>query len=203
MVGFNRRFAPFVTDAVDLLQSSANCQVTVRVNAGRLSDDHWLHDPLVGGGRLLGEGCHFVDLLMHCVGARLETVHAFAAPQSQRPLECSDDFVVSCRFADGSLGTLLYTAEGDARLGKERVEAFAGGQSLVIDDFRRLERYRNGRRSEVKRRQDKGHQQEIERFLGSCRGQVEAPDPSTYFASTEATMAAAESLLIGQPVVMA
>lgn len=203
MVGFNRRFAPFVLDAVELLRSSANCQMTVRVNAGRLPDDHWLHDPLLGGGRLLGEGCHFIDLLMHCIGVRLEAVHAFAAPQSQRPLECSDDFAISLRFADGSLGTLLYAAEGDARMGKERIEAFAAGQSLVIDDFRCLERYRNGRRSEVKRRQDKGHQQELERFLASCRGQAEAPDPSTYFASTEATMAAAESLLIGQPVMMA
>ena len=99
--------------------------------------------------------------------------------------------------------TLLYTAEGNARMGKERIEAFAGGQSLVIDDFRRLERYRNGRRADVKRRQDKGHRRELERFLSACLGQVEPPDSSTYFASTVATIAAAESMLTGRQVVTA
>ena len=203
MVGFNRRFAPFVSDAASLLQSSSHRSMAIRVNAGRLPADHWLHDPLVGGGRLLGEGCHFIDLLMHCMGTHLDAVHAFAQPVSGRPLECGDDFAVSLRFADGSLGTLLYTADGDARMGKERIEAFSAGQSLVIDDFRRLERYRDGRRSEVKRRQDKGHRQELERFLAACLGQAEPPDPSTYFESTQATFAAVESLLTGQSVVTA
>jgi predicted dehydrogenase len=200
MVGFNRRFAPFVPDLVDLLQSSAHRQMAIRVNAGRLPDDHWLHDPLVGGGRLLGEGCHFIDLLMHCMGTRLEAVHAFAAPHAQRALECSDEFSVSLRFADGALGTLLYTAEGDRRMGKERIEAFAAGQSLAIHDFRRLERFRNGRRCEVKRRPGKGHQQELERFLAVCRGQAEPPDVSTYIAATQATIAAAASLRAGHAV---
>jgi predicted dehydrogenase/threonine dehydrogenase-like Zn-dependent dehydrogenase len=203
MVGFNRRFAPFVSDATDLLQSSSHRSMTIRVNAGRLPVDHWLHDPLVGGGRLLGEGCHFIDLLMHCMRTRLEVVNAFAQPTTGRPLECGDNFTVSLRFADGSLGTLLYTAEGDARMGKERIEAFAAGQSLVIDDFRRLERYRDGRRSEVKRRQNKGHQHELERFLAACLGRAEPPDPSTYFESTQATFAAVESLLNGRPLVTA
>jgi predicted dehydrogenase/threonine dehydrogenase-like Zn-dependent dehydrogenase len=203
MVGFNRRFAPFISDATSLLQSSSRRSMMIRVNAGKLPADHWLHDPLVGGGRLLGEGCHFIDLLMHCIGTRLDVVHAFAQPLSGRPLECGDDFTVSLQFADGSFGTLLYTAEGDVRMGKERIEAFAAGQSLVIDDFRRLERYRNGRRSEVKRRRDKGHQHELERFLNVCLGRAEPPDSSTYFASTRATFAAVESLLAGQPVPMA
>lgn len=200
MVGFNRRFAPFVSEATDLLQSSSHRSMAIRVNAGRLPPDHWLHDPLVGGGRLLGEGCHFIDLLMYCMGSRLEAVTAFAQPIGGRPLECSDDFTVALRFADGSLGTLLYTAEGDARMGKERIEAFAGGQSLVIDDFRRLERYRDGRRSQVKGRQDKGHQHELERFLAACLGHAEPPDPATYFESAQATFAAVESLLNGRPV---
>jgi predicted dehydrogenase len=200
MVGFNRRFAPFVAPVVDLMQTSPHRQMAIRVNAGRLPDDHWLHDPRVGGGRLLGEGCHFIDLLMHCMGTRLETVHAIAAPRTERPLECSDEFTVSLRFIDGALGTLLYTAEGNARMGKERIEAFAAGQSLVIDDFRRLERFGSVRRSAVKRRQDKGHNQQLARFLAVCLGQADPPDPSTYFASTEATIAAAESVRIGHAV---
>ena len=121
-----------------MLQASVHRSMAIRVNAGRLPDDHWLHDPRVGGGRLLGEGCHFIDLLMHCMGTRLEAVQAFATPLAKRPIECSDEFAVSLRFTNGELGTVLYTAEGDARMGKERIEAFAAGQSLVIDDFRRL-----------------------------------------------------------------
>jgi predicted dehydrogenase/threonine dehydrogenase-like Zn-dependent dehydrogenase len=202
MVGFNRRFAPFVADVIDLLGSSTRRSMAIRVNAGRLPDDHWLHDPFVGGGRLLGEGCHFIDLLMHCIGASLENVHAYATPFAQRPLECSDDFAVSLRFTDGAIGTLFYTGEGDTRLGKERIEAFADGQTLVIDDFRRLEHFRHGHRSELKRRQDKGHRQELERFIAGCRGEAEPPDSSSYFASTRATLAAAESLHTGQPVRM-
>ena len=104
--------------------------MAIRVNAGALPEEHWLHDPRVGGGRLLGEGCHFVDLLMHCMASRVEAVHAFATPLASRSLECSDEFVVSLRFADGSIGTVFYTAAGDRRMGKERIEAFAGGGSL-------------------------------------------------------------------------
>jgi predicted dehydrogenase/threonine dehydrogenase-like Zn-dependent dehydrogenase len=203
MVGFNRRFAPFIADVAGLLGSSSHRSMAIRVNAGALPDEHWLHDPLVGGGRLLGEGCHFIDLLMHCIGPQLETVHAFAASHGQRPLECSDDFTVSLRFADRALGTLLYTAEGDTRLGKERIEAFAAGQAMVIDDFRRLEHYRDGHRSETKHRQDKGHRQQFERFLAACRGEAQPPDPDSYLTATRATLAAVESLLTGAPVAVA
>ena len=94
--------------------------MTIRVNAGPLADEHWLHDPLIGGGRLLGEGCHSIDLFMHCIAQPLASVHAFASPRGRRSLECSDDFTVSLRFVGGGLGTLLYTAEGDLRMGKER-----------------------------------------------------------------------------------
>jgi len=130
-------------------------------------------------------------------------VHAFAAPHGRRPLECSDDFTVSLRFADRALGTLLYTAEGDTRLGKESIEEFAAGQAIVIDDFRRLEHYRDGHRSETKHRQDKGHRQQFERFLAACRGEAEPPDPGSYLTATQATLAAVESLLTGAPVAVA
>ncbi len=202
MVGFNRRFAPFTESAADLLQRSDSGAIAIRVNAGSLPDTHWLHDPRSGGGRLLGEGCHFIDLALHCSGARPHSVQASARPQPERPLECSDEFTVTLRFANGGLGVVIYTGKGDTRLSKERIEVFAGGESLVIDDFRRLERYRENRRSVSTSRQDKGHQGELERFIGCCRGEQSPPAAIGYIESTMATLAAAESLRTQQPVVI-
>lgn len=200
MVGFNRRFAPFTQSAADLLQRSGPGTITIRVNAGRLPGAHWLHDPRSGGGRLLGEGCHFVDLALHCTGARLHNVYAAARPQRERPLECSDEFTVALRFRNGGIGVVTYTGQGDTRLNKERIEVFAGGESVVIDDFRRLERYHGNRRSVSNSRQDKGHTRELERFVRACRGEEEVPNPVGYLDSTAATLAAAESLRTQQPV---
>lgn len=202
MVGFNRRFAPFTQAATDLLRRSGPGVITVRVNAGRLPTTHWLHDPKSGGGRLLGEGCHFIDLITHCAGTRMQSVHATALPQPERPLECSDEFVVTLRFVDGGLGVVIYTGQGDTRLGKERIEVFAGRETLVIDDFRRLERYRDGRRSVTKARQNKGHFSEIERFVRACRGEETPPDLNGYLDSALATLAAVESLRTQRPVVV-
>jgi predicted dehydrogenase len=203
MVGFNRRFARFTASVSDVLRGARHRSMSIRVNAGALPDDHWLHDPKRGGGRLLGEGCHFIDLLMHCMGTRVAGVHAIAAPQTGRPLHCAENFVVSLRFADGSIGSLLYSSEGDPSLGKERIEAFAAGQSVVVDDFRRLERYANGHRSTTKGRRDKGHRTEMRRFLAVCRGVGDAPDPGSALASTQVTLAARDSLMSGEPVMVA
>ena len=203
MVGFNRRFAPL---AVRLRTELAGVQAPVllaRVNAGPLAEDHWLNDPEEGGGRLLGEGCHFVDLLAHLAGAPPLAVQAVAVPSAQRPLECSDGIAATLRFANGSVGTLLYSGSGDTRLPKERFEAFGGGLSAVLDDFRRLELYRSGKREVVKRRQDKGHRAEIAHFVQAVRGKVEAPDVESYLSSTRATLALAESLRSGSAVELA
>ena len=97
-------------------------------------------------------------------------------------------------------GSLVYAGDGDARLPKERVEAFGGGLSAVIDDFKRLELYRGGRRSVVKQAQDKGHRAEIALFVAAAAGREQPPSPESYLASTRATLALAESLRTGLPV---
>jgi predicted dehydrogenase/threonine dehydrogenase-like Zn-dependent dehydrogenase len=199
MVGFNRRFAPLAERLHDELGGSPYL-LAVRVNAGPLPGDHWLHDPELGGGRLLGEGCHFVDLLGFLAADRIASVHATARPQAGRPLECSDELVATVRFANGSVATLAYTGGGDPRLPKERVEAFGGGLSAVLDDFRRLELLRGGKRRVHKGRQDKGHAAQAEHFVRAVRGEVEPPPAETYFASTRATLALVESLRSGMPV---
>ena len=200
MVGFNRRFAPLTERLLSELGSAGGRALSARVNAGPLGADHWLHDVEEGGGRLLGEGCHFVDLLCHLAGAPAVSVHAVATPVHERVLETSDDVCATLRFANGSVATLLYSGSGDSRLPKERVEAFAGGLAAVVDDFRRLELYRGGRRTVVKSAQDKGHRAQVARFLEAVAGRAEAPPVESYLDSTRATLALAESLRSGLPV---
>jgi predicted dehydrogenase len=118
-------------------------------------------------------------------------------PQQGRSLEASDEVVATLRLANGAVGTLLYSGGGDAKLPKERIEAFGGGVSAVIDDFRRLELYRAGRRKVVKGRQDKGHAAEIEYFVRAVRGDADIPAAESYLSSTRATLALVESLRYG------
>jgi predicted dehydrogenase len=200
MVGFNRRFAPLVKPLVSALEGVEDRVVSVRVNAGPLPADHWVHDPEEGGGRLLGEGCHFVDLLTHIAGAPVKSAHAVAFPQSGRPLQCTDSIVATLQFASGAVGALVYAGTGDPHLPKERIEVFGGGVSAVLDDFRRLELYRGGKRHVVKKAQDKGHRAEIACFLDAVAGRVEPPSLESYFASTRVTLALLDSLRTGEPV---
>jgi predicted dehydrogenase/threonine dehydrogenase-like Zn-dependent dehydrogenase len=202
MVGFNRRFAPLAVQLRSELEGIESPTLLARVNAGPLPADHWTHDSEEGGGRLIGEGCHFVDLLSYLAGEPASSVHALAVPHPQRALECSDEAVATMRFANGAIGTLVYSGGGDPRLPKERVEAFGSGLAAVLDDFRRLELYREGRRRVVEGRQDKGHRAEIASFLKAVRGDAEPPLVESYLASTRATLALAESLRCGMALAL-
>jgi predicted dehydrogenase/threonine dehydrogenase-like Zn-dependent dehydrogenase len=173
-VGFNRRFSPHVQRARQLLASVRSPKALVMtVNAGPLPADHWLNDPTVGGGRLIGEGCHFVDLLRHLVGAPITDVTATPlADESHAP----QSFTGTVRFADGSLGTLHYFAGGHRRFPKERLEVFAGGRTLVIDNFKRLRTFGWRGLTDVRiGRQDKGHRGLLTAFLAAAGGHGPQP----------------------------
>ena len=202
MVGFNRRFAPLTVELAEhLATTSGPTNVLVRVNAGRLAGDHWLNDPAVGGGRLLGEGCHFVDLITHLVGSDPESVVAQAQRHADEPLQSAQEFVVSIRFVDGSLGTLVYGSRGAPTVGKELVEAHRADRSGRIDDFRSLRLWGAGRaRTKRGRGQDKGHSEEMRVFADVVRGRVEAPPAAGYLTSTALTLAALRSLETGGDV---
>jgi predicted dehydrogenase/threonine dehydrogenase-like Zn-dependent dehydrogenase len=134
MVGFNRRFAPQVVKIKQLLAGAPGAKTFVMtVNAGAIPAKHWTQDAAVGGGRLVGEGCHFVDLLRFLCGAAIESF------QVERMQAATADTVsVTLRFADGSLGSLLYLANGSKAFPKERLEVFAAGRVLQLDNFRKL-----------------------------------------------------------------
>jgi predicted dehydrogenase len=137
MVGFNRRFAPLLAD---LRQQLARLQgpraFIYTCNAGAIPADHWTQDPAAGGGRLLGEACHFVDLLRHLAGSPITDLQLLSATD-RKP--CPDTFSLQLRFANGSIGTVHYFANGSKSFPKERVEVFAAGRVLRLDNFRKLQ----------------------------------------------------------------
>jgi predicted dehydrogenase len=203
MVGFNRRFAPLALRAAAALRGrSEPLVVHYRVNAGYIPLDHWVQDAAVGGGRLLGEGCHFLDFIIWLTGAQVKDVMAWTMDDAGRYR--GDNFVVQLRFVDGSLGTLTYVANGARRPGKERVEAYCQGHSIVLDDFRRLEIARPGRlRSETVRawRADKGHAAECCFLIDGLReGAAPAPPTAEMLHSTLVTLMAHESLRRREPI---
>jgi predicted dehydrogenase/threonine dehydrogenase-like Zn-dependent dehydrogenase len=200
-VGFNRRFAPLARAMRDFLaRAGGPVSLAYRVNAGRLPASHWLRDPAIGGGRLIGEACHFVDLLAFLAGAPPTVVQAAGLRGTAAD---EDSFQLLLAFANGSSAALTYASEGDRAFPKERVEAFAGGGVAVLDDFRRLETWRGGRRG-VRRsllRQDKGHAAEWTVFVQAVRQGGPPPIPyDDLFAVTLATFAGVEALRSGQPV---
>ncbi|HXJ89094.1 MAG TPA: bi-domain-containing oxidoreductase [Candidatus Binatia bacterium] len=202
MVGFNRRFAPMVQRLRKFLESiSEPLALHYRVNAGYLPLDHWLNDREQGGGRILGEACHFVDLLMFLAGSSI--VEVAARPVGSSPRYSADNVLISLRFANGSEGTISYLSNGDRSFSKERIEIFGGGSTAVLDDFRRLELIRNGRKEIIhsRWRQDKGHRAEWVEF---CRFLQKGTDPPIPFediiCSTLATLRIDESLANGRQI---
>jgi predicted dehydrogenase/threonine dehydrogenase-like Zn-dependent dehydrogenase len=139
MVGFNRRFAPQVQRMRQLLgQAPAAKALIMTVNAGPIPPDHWTQDPQVGGGRIIGEGCHFVDLLRFVCGHPITSVQAMQFGRAAADATRDDRMTFTLGFADGSIGTVHYLANGHAAFPKERLEVFCGGRVLQLDNFRRL-----------------------------------------------------------------
>jgi predicted dehydrogenase/threonine dehydrogenase-like Zn-dependent dehydrogenase len=199
-VGFNRRFAPLAIELKKFMDVQEPLLMHYRVNAGFIPPDHWVHDPEQGGGRIRGEVCHFVDLLAYFASSPVVRVEATGLPHGGQYSD--DNVVVTLRFADGSLGTIHYLANGDKSFSKERIEVFGGGTVAVLEDFRRLELVRSGHKRVVENRltQDKGHRGEWEAWAGSIVGKRDQPIPfHEIVATTLATLRIEDSRASGQP----
>ncbi len=183
MVGFNRRFAPLTVKAKALLEQIAEPKALVMtVNAGAVPGDHWTQDPQVGGGRLVGEACHFIDLLRHLVGAPVRRMDVTGVVRPGGP-SCTDVASLTLSFEDGSIGVVNYLANGHRTYPKERLEAFAGGRVLVLDNFRRLTGYGwPGFRRRGGWRQDKGQAACAAAFVEAVRIGGAWPIPWTELA---------------------
>ncbi len=167
MVGFNRRFAPHIKTMRRLLAGrNVPFCATMLVNAGAIAPDHWIQNRQIGGGRIVGEGCHWIDLMCHLAGGTVAHAHAVHLGDVPGVLTRGDHCVLSLRLSDGSVASIQYFANGSRLFPKERLTLFAGGAGLELDNFRRLNGYGwPGFRRQRLFRQDKGHQQQLTEFV--------------------------------------
>jgi predicted dehydrogenase len=199
-VGFNRRFSPLARALRESFPPGLPLALAYRVNAGPIPRESWIHDPDEGGGRIIGEVCHFIDLCQYVTGDL--PVEVFAQALGGPEGGVHDTVAMTVRFARGSVATLSYFATGDRAFAKERLEVFGAGTVAVLDDFRELVTSRAGKRSRVRRlSQDKGFDQEVAAFAAAARAGGEPPTAlASLVATTRATFALEESLRSGAPV---
>lgn len=178
MVGFNRRFSAHVQKMKQLLSTVSEPRTFIyTVNAGALPSTHWTLDPRVGGGRIIGEGCHFIDLLRFLAGAPVSAVRAAAQRAADGGLK-KDIVSFTLTFADGSIGTIHYFANGHKSFPKERLDVFSGGRVLSLDNFRRLTGHGwSGFNGMKTFRQDKGQDACAKAFIDAVREGRAAPIP--------------------------
>jgi predicted dehydrogenase/threonine dehydrogenase-like Zn-dependent dehydrogenase len=170
-IGFNRRFAPAIVALRALLTESPRpCQFLYRVNAQVLPADHWVRDSEEGGGRLIGEGCHFIDLICYLAGSAVVGVSGGMLGSNSPASMACDNFSMTLKFENGDLGTLSYSGQGNAEFGKERIEVFAGGRVFMIEDFSSLAAYGVRQPNMKWQRPDKGISAHLENFFDAVRG---------------------------------
>lgn len=179
MVGFNRRFAPQVQQMAKLLRGVSEPKAFVMtVNAGIIPPDHWTQHPEIGGGRMIGEGCHFLDLLRHLCGHAVVNIQTAMMGRSPSIPVRDDKITCTMQFADGSIGTLHYLGNGHRSFPKERLEVFCAGRILQLDNFRKLHGYGwPGFRKLNLWRQDKGHRAEVAAFCQAIAAGGASPIP--------------------------
>jgi len=166
MVGFNRRFAPLVKELKNKLSPKLPMAINYRVNAGRLPRDHWVNDPDIGGGRIIGEVCHFIDLCTFLSDSPVESVSAFKMHNAEGDM---NTLVVNMHHRSGSVASISYFSNGSKEMAKEHLEVFSGGVSAVINDFKELTLHgKKVSRSKLKK-QDKGHNAEMTSFSESIK----------------------------------
>jgi predicted dehydrogenase len=194
MVGFNRRFSPHTVKIKELLAGRGEplC-MSMTVNGGAIPPEHWIQDPVRGGGRIIGEGCHFMDLLAHLAGSPIASVSA--AMMGPGPAVRDDKMAIVLTFADGSVGAVNYFSNGSKSYPKEMLEVFSDGRVLRMENFRQTLGYGfKGFKKFKTSRQDKGHNAEVAAFIARV---VSGGEPLISFAemanATRASFAAMES----------
>lgn len=199
-VGFNRRFSTAgkeIRKRVSVLNEPL--VMNFRVNAGIISKDHWIQKPEVGGGRIIGEMCHFFDLMEYLCGSAPIKVSAESILTQNDKFLNQDNVIISVKFANGSIGTLTYVSNGDSALPKEKLEVFCGGVACIIQDFRSVVIYSNGRETKIDC-SGKGHREEVLAFMDAIQNSLPDPIPfSSILRTTLVCFKAIESLNTGLP----
>jgi predicted dehydrogenase len=200
VVGFNRRFSPFIGKAKSVLSSSQEpMNITITANAGFISSSHWTQHMAVGGGRIIGEACHFIDLLAYLAGSEIRWVSASA--MGNHPSENADNVSILIKCKNGSQGVVNYFANGHKAYSKERIEMYSQGRVLILDNFRKMEGFGFKGFSSISSKQDKGHKHQFESYIRFLKEGGEPPVTfSQIINSTRTSFAAVQSFLSGEPV---
>lgn len=194
LTGFNRRFSPLAQKLkLTIVNRQSSIYAHYRINAGYIPTNHWTQDPAIGGGRIIGEACHFIDLITYLVGAAPISVTAHALPDVGKYRE--DNVSMTFTFPDGSIGVVDYLANGDKSHPKERLEIFCEGQISILDDYVSLQTIKDGKKKVENMAQDKGWKDEMSAFAKAIKEGGEPPIPyDQIIGVTKAAFAAAESL---------
>ena len=201
MVGFNRRFSPFSVKAKEWLGSiNEPLVIHCRVNAGFIPNSSWVHDPNQGGGRVIGEVCHFIDLIQYFTDSTPSEV--YATNLASNVYKASDNVTINLKMSNGSIGSITYVGNSDKAFPRERIEIFGGGAACVIENFKKLEFVQSGNRKRLSRfNVDRGHKDEFKTFFNTLlKGRSAPVDLSEYIYTTLTTFAVEESLRKGAPV---
>ena len=201
MVGFNRRFSPAAKDLRNFFKDvHSPITIAIRFNAGDIPADHWTQNEQEGGGRIIGEACHAIDLATYLCGSPPIRVFAESIRDPDGARVTDDQCFITLRHANGSVASIGYLAGGDKAFPKERVEVFGGGRVGVIDDFRSVTLCKGGRTRTTKKAQRKGHLEEITAFAAALRSGNAAPIPwSELRGVAVASILAVSSLREGLP----
>jgi predicted dehydrogenase/threonine dehydrogenase-like Zn-dependent dehydrogenase len=193
MVGFNRRFSPLAVALKERVGTGPMAMI-YRVNAGTIPADSWIQDPEIGGGRIIGEACHFIDFLTFLTGSLPKELYAAALPS-----EHEDSLSINLKFENGSIGNVLYLSNGSKSLEKEYLEVYQAGTTAILKDFREIRIYANGKPFRKKlMNQDKGQKAMLKEFINAVKNGAPAPIPfNEIYAVTRATFKSIESLRNG------
>jgi predicted dehydrogenase/threonine dehydrogenase-like Zn-dependent dehydrogenase len=201
-VGFNRRFSPLAKRMKAFFRAGQALAIQYRINAGAIPPDSWIQDPENGGGRIIGEVCHFVDFAQFLAGDL--PVEVFAYSMGGPTAGLHDTVIIAIRFEGGSVASINYLSTGDKSWQKEQVEVYGGGGIAILDDFRSLSLTRDGRKTRVRpRRQEKGYDEEVAAFLSTVKDRRELPiEFESLVATARITFAIEQSLNTGLPVTL-
>jgi len=199
MVGFNRRFSPALQMLKERLAGRRSpLLIQYRLNAGYIPLDHWVHSAQ-GGGRNVGEACHMYDVFRFLAGAPVRSVEASAIDPHQLPYSRSDNFAATVTYADGTVGSLVYTALGPKTgMGKEHITVFCDGEAFIVDDFKKLTKASDGSVLWQSGEVDKGHFEELSRFADAIASDGASPIPFEELVETSAVALQVEDLIHGR-----
>jgi predicted dehydrogenase len=195
-VGFNRRFSPHIQKIKSIIPATSPKNIIATMNAGFIPSNVWVHDLSVGGGRIIGEACHFIDLLTYLSGSKVIAVCMNA--MGLHPMESTDNASLLLKFENGDNGVINYFSNGNKSYSKERLEVYFDEKTIIMDNFRETKAYGLSGFSKLSTSQDKGHKAQFDLLLQRLKSDGEPLIPlDEILNTTKASFAAIESLKTG------